>query len=358
MIDLNTPHDNNEHRQNSSVPNSSAPTTPSEPTGAGSPELQDLASASGPDTSASNDRDNLFGAENPGPDSFGPDDSTASPLYPCEARDSMASEDSPLHPHEARDSKQTNAQGTPNQGTDQNGFCQQSASQNAGPQYTYQGPLPEPIFIHGELNRPALKSDAHDAMEANYWPSVGASALPNALSGLISAIPGVGSVLAGLFAPIFRVGGIRVNQKIVAKQPRVSLDRRSGLFSGFEQFGDLFVAFFTTNLFIFLWSLLFLVPGIIKSYEWALVPYLLAENPRIKGSEARDLSAQMMDGHKMELFVLQLSFLGWWILSALTFGLLAVFYVSPYYAITVCDYYENLKALEGVDVKARADGQA
>lgn len=342
MIDLNTPPDNNEHRQNSSVPNSSAPTAPSEPTGAGSPELQDLASTSGPDGSASNDRDNLFGAENPGPDSFGPDDSTASPL----------------HPHEARDSKQTNEQGTPNQGTDQNGSCQQSASQNAGPQYTYQGPLPEPIFIHGELNRPALKSDAHDAMEANYWASVGASALPNALSGLISAIPGVGSVLAGLFAPIFRVGGICVNQKIAAKQPRVSLDGRSGLFSGFEQFGDLFVAFFTTNLFIFLWSLLFLVPGIIKSYEWALVPYLLAENPRIKGSEARDLSAQMMDGHKMELFVLQLSFLGWWILSALTFGLLAVFYVSPYYAITVCDYYENLKALEGVDVKACADGQA
>ena len=70
------------------------------------------------------------------------------------------------------------------------------------------------------------------------------------------------------------------------------------------------------------------------------------------------MSAQMMDGHKMEFFVLQLSFLGWWILSVLTFGLLAVFYVSPYYAVTVCDYYENLKALEGVDVKARADGQA
>lgn len=84
------------------------------------------------------------------------------------------------------------------------------------------------------------------------------------------------------------------------------------------------------DVFIFLWSLLFLIPGVIKHYSYRMVPYILADDPEIGAMDAITLSRQMMDGHKWNTFVLDLSFLGWDLLSALTLGLLGVFYVNPY----------------------------
>ncbi|MFR5556791.1 MAG: DUF975 family protein [Coprococcus sp.] len=75
---------------------------------------------------------------------------------------------------------------------------------------------------------------------------------------------------------------------------------------------------FFRDLFILLWTLLLIVPGIIKSYSYRLVPYILSENPHMDRKRALELSQQMMDGHKMEAFVLELSFFGWFLLSALT----------------------------------------
>ena len=89
--------------------------------------------------------------------------------------------------------------------------------------------------------------------------------------------------------------------------------------------------------------LLLVVPGIVKGYAWRLVPYLLAENPNLDYRRALDLSAAMMDGHKMDVFVLDLSFLGWNLLSAMTAGILGVLYVNPYVAATNAELYVALR---------------
>jgi len=86
---------------------------------------------------------------------------------------------------------------------------------------------------------------------------------------------------------------------------------------------------FVTRLFIFLWSLLLIIPGIIKAYQYKFVSYIIAENPDITTSEALDLSTEMTHGHKMDLFIMDLSFIGWYILGAICFGV-GVFFVNPY----------------------------
>ena len=116
------------------------------------------------------------------------------------------------------------------------------------------------------------------------------------------------------------------------------------LFDGFKDFGGNLVLGLLYNLFIALWSLLFFIPGIIKSYSWALVFYMKKDHPELTWKEALDKSASWMYGHKWELFCLDLSFIGWILLSVLTCGLL-VFWLAPYMAATRAQYYEELKKL-------------
>lgn len=100
---------------------------------------------------------------------------------------------------------------------------------------------------------------------------------------------------------------------------------------------------FLRGLYTFLWTLLFVIPGIVKSYEYQMVPYILAENPDITKEDAFALSKRMMDGNKWNSFVLDLSFLGWQILNGLTFGILGIFYVNPYICQTHAALYETLR---------------
>ena len=113
--------------------------------------------------------------------------------------------------------------------------------------------------------------------------------------------------------------------------------------TGFHPYGRNVGAMLLRDLFIFLWSLLFIIPGLIKHYSYRMVPYILAEDPSIGAKDAITLSRQMMDGHKWNTFVLDLSFIGWDLLSALTLGLLGVFYVNPYKYSTGAELYQVLK---------------
>ena len=100
---------------------------------------------------------------------------------------------------------------------------------------------------------------------------------------------------------------------------------------------------FLRDLFLFLWGLLFIVPAIIKSYSYRMVPYILADHPELSGTEVITMSRQMMNGSKWRTFVLDLSFIGWHILSGLTLGILGIFYVAPYKCSTDAELYEALK---------------
>ncbi len=115
------------------------------------------------------------------------------------------------------------------------------------------------------------------------------------------------------------------------------------LFSFDHNYLNIVKIMFFRDLYIFLWSLLCVIPGIIKSYEYRMIPYLLADNPGMSKDEAFALSKKMMDGQKWNTFVLDLSFIGWELLSVLTCGLLSIFYVNPYRASTNAALYEALK---------------
>ena len=99
---------------------------------------------------------------------------------------------------------------------------------------------------------------------------------------------------------------------------------------------------FFKDLYVVLWTLLFIIPGIIKEYEYMMVPYLLAENPQMSKDEAFAASKQMMTGNKWRAFVLDFSFIGWHILSVLTCGILEVFYVAPYVDAAHAALYDTL----------------
>ena len=106
---------------------------------------------------------------------------------------------------------------------------------------------------------------------------------------------------------------------------------------------------FLTDLFIWLWSLLFIVPGIIKAYQYRLVPYIMSENPDMSFRDAQAESARLMKGNKWKSFVLDLSFIGWDILSLFTWGILDIFFVGPYKASTDAALYESIKY--GIDAQ-------
>lgn len=97
-----------------------------------------------------------------------------------------------------------------------------------------------------------------------------------------------------------------------------------------------------STIYIFLWTLLLIIPGIIKSYSYALTPYILVEHPEMSANEAIEESMRLMDGHKFDLFYLQLSFIGWAILSILSLGL-GVFWLIPYQMTAQAAFYRDIK---------------
>ncbi len=106
------------------------------------------------------------------------------------------------------------------------------------------------------------------------------------------------------------------------------------------------ITMFLRNIYNALWYLT-IIGGIIKTYEYRMIPYILAENPTIKRKEAFILSKKMMKGNKWKTFILDMSFFGWNFLSVLTFGLLSILYVNPYNAATNAELYIKLK--EGLE---------
>lgn len=113
------------------------------------------------------------------------------------------------------------------------------------------------------------------------------------------------------------------------------------LFSQFHRFGQGFAQNFLTVLYVFLWMLLFIVPGIIKAFSYAMTPFIMADHPELSASEAITRSREMMDGHKLELFVLDLTFIGWIILCALTFNIGYIF-LNPYKNAAYAVFYRQI----------------
>ena len=115
----------------------------------------------------------------------------------------------------------------------------------------------------------------------------------------------------------------------------------SDLFSEFERFGQGFAQKFLRRLYEFLWGLLFIIPGIVKSFSYAMTPFIMADHPHLTAQEAISASKDMMDGHKWELFVLRLTFIGWSIVAALTMNL-GNLVLNPYKNAAEAAFYREI----------------
>ena len=113
---------------------------------------------------------------------------------------------------------------------------------------------------------------------------------------------------------------------------------------GFGGYGHVFATLFLTDLFTFLWSLLLIIPGIIKAYSYRLVPYIIKDHPELSAMEVIRKSRELMTGNKWKAFLLDLSFIGWFLLGAITLGLVNVFWTNPYSESANAVFYKDLIA--------------
>ena len=156
------------------------------------------------------------------------------------------------------------------------------------------------------------------------------------LAGITAAVILIVLVAKVFVGNLLKMGGYRFFILNQTAQPGIGT-----LLDGFRSghYVNIVLTMFLRDLFTALWSLLLVVPGIVKHYEYLMVPYIIAENPAMDYKEAFQISKQMMDGEKMEAFIMDLSFLGWYLLSAVTCGLLAIFYVNPYVQASFAEMY-------------------
>lgn len=203
--------------------------------------------------------------------------------------------------------------------------------------------------------RTEIKLQAKEQFIKNYWPCVAAGLL---IGLILAALNSFSGGIAGLIlGPAFIIGYNMFSLSVYRGNPK---DAGTIFSEVFENFGHKLGGYLWMELFVFLWSLLFIIPGIIKSLSYAMTPFLLDDCREIRAQDALKVSMRMMKGHKWELFVFYLSFLGWHILSLLTLGILGIFMVNPYMATALAGYYEErkLSALaEGVVTEAELRGE-
>ena len=213
-----------------------------------------------------------------------------------------------------------------------------------------------------------IRQAARDNLQGNYWLSV----LVAFVAALLGAIITGGTIfrvdfdtevlhqlprfivrylaimgsISGFFALVQLIIGGTVQlgyAKYLLKQhDHASFDIHD-LFSQFDRFKEGFLQSFLRELYIFLWSFLLIIPGIVKSYAYAMTPFIMAENPDMSAKEAIEASKQLMHGHKDELFTLDLTFFGWGLLAALTLNIGYIF-LNPYKNAAYAVFYKELTA--------------
>ncbi|MCK5128612.1 MAG: DUF975 family protein [Clostridiales bacterium] len=162
----------------------------------------------------------------------------------------------------------------------------------------------------------------------------------------VSILAIIAMILFGIAIKVFIFNQLQVGcQKFFvtsAEEPHRNM-RHLGLAFKQGNYFPIVKAMFLRGLYTFLWSLLLVIPGIIKAYSYRMVPYILTENPQMDANEAITLSRNMMSGQKWRAFVLDLSFIGWYLLGMLAFGI-GVLFVNPYKYSTDAQLYLVLRS--------------
>lgn len=189
------------------------------------------------------------------------------------------------------------------------------------------------------LDNYILRGNARAQLKGNWGIPILVCFLNFLILFVISMIPFVGGLITAVLTGPFMVGIVMFSLKFKrGEKSGVTL-----LFEGFKYFGSTVGLYFWYCLWVFLWTLLLIIPGIIKAISYAMCYYIMADNPHIGIRNALNLSKKMTKGYKGKLFILQLSFIGWAILSLLTLGI-GYLWLVPYIQITMANFYDDLKA--------------
>ena len=211
------------------------------------------------------------------------------------------------------------------------------------------------------FDRKAIKEQGKENVKKNYWPSVLCALIyslittastagtaangdgePTTLTpGVVIAI--IVIILASIAIRIFIINPLQIGccgffEENVNGKPQVGIIKE-----GFSNYGHTFAVLFLRDLYLCLWAILFIIPALIKSYSYRMVPFILRDNPQMPANEVIQRSRDMMNGHKWEVFVFDLSYIGWALLGALTFGLVNIFWTEPYRQNANAGIYLKLK---------------
>ena len=189
-----------------------------------------------------------------------------------------------------------------------------------------------------------LRAQAWGVLSGKWGMAVVATLVYMVICGVISLIPYVSSI-AALLVSLPLAYGFTIMLLNVVRGSDVQLDTMG---EGFKDYGRILGTMLLSSVYQFLWALLLIVPGIIKGYSYALTPYLLKDHPELKFNAAIEESMRLMSGNKMRLFLLDLSFIGWFLLGLITFGI-AFLWITPYWNTARAAFYEDLmKALRDI----------
>lgn len=184
------------------------------------------------------------------------------------------------------------------------------------------------------INRAEIKKAAKEQIKGK----IGILFVIALVMAAVSFVAGLIYIGAIIVAPALALSSAIIYLNVVkGNTPSVS-----DAFLGFKDWWSSFKVYIFMLLFTFLWSLLFYIPGIVKSFSYSMSTFILAENPGMPALEAITRSRKMMDGHKWDLFVLMLSFIGWAILASFTFGILYI-WLLPYMEASVANFYNAIK---------------
>lgn len=191
-----------------------------------------------------------------------------------------------------------------------------------------------------------FRQRAWNALNGKWGTMVLITLIVSLISGALGGLSfiGVGAVALLIVIGPLMLGVSEVHLKVI-RGGNVEL---SEAFNGFKNFVNALVLSLLTSIFTFLWSLLLIVPGIIKSYSYSMGMYILADNPQMDGNTALKKSIEIMRGYKWKLFCLDISFIGWYILALLTFGILS-FWITPYHEAARAEFYCNILRERGVE---------
>ena len=183
-----------------------------------------------------------------------------------------------------------------------------------------------------------LMKQAREALVGKWGLAVGATFVYILIIIVARSIPKVGFIISLLIGGAMSLG-LAIFSLALSRNQNSKLEQ---IFEGFKRFGVSLIAYFMIILFILLWSLLLIIPGIIAALSYSMTFFIIADNNSIEASEAIGLSKKMMMGNKWKLFRLGIAFIGWELLGMLTLGI-GFLWILPYFQVSLAKFYEDIK---------------